>query len=474
MIKIKFLGACGTVTGSKYLLSIYDKKYLIDCGLFQGNKETKEKNWQALNFDRDEVKGIILTHAHIDHTGFLPVLYRNRKGYEDSNDEYKVPIYCTSSTKALLHILLPDAGQLQEEEARYAQKAGYTQHETVLPLFTESEAKKVLKYLQAIRFYEYFKLAEGIFFRFHYAGHILGASILEFKIKIRGKKHKYIIFSGDLGRRKNPILKPLDFLENGDFLIVESTYGDRLHPEEPVEKNLSDIINDTFSRKGCVLIPAFAVDRTEVVLYHLSKLIEKNKIPRDIPIFVDSPMAVDALNLYRQFTSEYNQDFALQIKEKNPFRMDNLRPVRTVEESKKLNYIKEPCIIISASGMCNGGRIEHHLKYKMVDERNTILFVGYQAEGTKGRRILDNKGPINIHGIEYPIRAKVAKINSLSSHADYDEILWWLENSKIPEKVYVTHGEDKARQNLVERFKDRFGIKEIMAPEEGQEVILYD
>lgn len=465
MIKVKFLGACGTVTGSKYLLSIYDKKYLIDCGLFQGDKKIKEKNWKELNFNLDEVKGIILTHAHIDHTGFLPVFYK--KGYRG-------PVYCTSSTKALLHILLPDAGELQEEEAKYAKKAGYSDHEDPLPLFTQKEAKEALSLLISKKFYEYYELAEGISFKFLYAGHILGASILEFKIKIKGRKHKYLIFSGDLGRKINPIIKSPDFFENGDFLIVESTYGDRLHPEEAVEEVLSEIINNTLKRKGCILIPAFAVDRTESVLYYLSNIIEKNIVPKDIPVYVDSPMALDTLNLYRQFTSEYNQDFANNIREKDPFRMPNLRPVRTVEESKKLNYIKEPCIIISASGMCNGGRVEHHLKYKMVDERNTILFVGYQAEGTKGRKILEGKGPINIHGIEFPVKAEIKKINSLSSHADYDEILWWLENSKCPEKVYVTHGEKKARENLVERFKDRFDIKEIMAPEEGQEVVLYD
>lgn len=466
MIKIKFLGACGTVTGSKYLLSVYDKKYLIDCGLFQGSKEIKQKNRQNPGFPLEELKCVILTHSHIDHTGYLPVLYKN---------EFKGKVYCTSATKALLHILLPDAGQLQEEEARYAEKTGYTNFKKPDPLFTENEAKMSLKLLESVDFYKYKELAEGISFRFLYAGHILGSAIVEFKIKIKGRKHKYIIFSGDLGRKKHPILKPPDYFENGDFLILESTYGDRLHPDESVGKLLEDIINETLRRKGCVLIPAFAVDRTEGVLYYLSEIIERGSIPKDIPVYVDSPMSLDALNLYRQFSSEYNQGFIEVLKIRDPFRMPNLKPVRSVEESKKLNYIKEPCIIISASGMCNGGRVEHHLKYKMVDERNTILFVGYQAEGTKGRIILDGKEKsINIHGIEYPVRAKVGKINSLSSHADYDEILWWLENSKCPEKVFVTHGENKARENLVVRLKDRFNIKDIVAPEEGQEIILYD
>lgn len=464
MIKIKFLGACGNVTGSKYLVSIYDKKYLVDCGLFQGGKEIKEKNWEELKFPLEEIKAIILTHSHVDHTGFLPVLYKKK---------FNGPVYCTSATKALLHILLPDAGELQEEEARYAQKEKLTPFKPSA-LFTKSDAKNCLKLLHSVDFYKEAELADGISFKFHYAGHILGAAFLEFKIKIKGKKHKYLVFSGDLGRKKHPILKPPDFFDNGDFLVVESTYGDRLHPEEPVELILTRIILNAYKKNGCVLIPAFAVDRTETVLYHLSYLLENQAIPEDIPIFVDSPMALETLNLYKQFTSEYNENFIARMKEKDPFRLPNLKPIRTVEESKKLNYFNKPCIIISASGMCNGGRVEHHLKYKMIDEKNTILFVGYQAAGTKGRRILDGEKSIKIHGVEYPVRAKVEKINSLSSHSDYDEILWWLENSKCPEQVFITHGEKKASENLVVRLNERFNFEKIVAPEEGEEFVLYD
>lgn len=460
MISIKFLGACGTVTGSKYLLSVYDKKYLIDCGLFQGNKEIKSKNW--LNFPEDvkSIKGIILTHAHVDHTGFIPVLHKIG---------YVGPIYSTPSTKALLHILLPDSGQLQEEEARYAEKKKYTEYKPPLPLFTEEDAKRALKLLRPVDYYDYFELAPGIFFKFHYAGHILGASFVEFKIKKKGKKYLYIIFSGDLGRKKHPIIKSPEFFEKADYLIVESTYGDRLHPDEKIEEKLSKIINETFQRKGVVLIPAFAVDRTEEILFYISQLLEKNLIPKDTTVYIDSPMALEALNLYKQFTSEYNDDFKEMIKNKKLFNMPNFQAIRSVEESKKLNHLNKPCIIISASGMCNGGRIEHHLKYKLPDERNTILFVGFQAQGTKGRRILDGEKELYIHNEKILINANVEKINALSSHADYDEILWWLENSSNPrKKIYITHGEKKPRENLKERFKDRFEIETII-PEEGFE-----
>lgn len=460
MISIKFLGACGTVTGSKYLLSVYDKKYLIDCGLYQGDKETKKKNWDNFPEDVKSIKGIILTHAHIDHTGFLPVLHKIG---------YVAPVYCSPSTKALLHILLPDAGQLQEEEAKYAEKKKYTEYKKPLPLFTEEDAKKSLKLLKSVDFNEYFELAPGIFFKFHYAGHILGSSFIEFKIKIKGRKHLYIIFSGDLGRKKHPIIKSSEFFDKADYLIVESTYGDRLHPDEDIQEKLREIINETFQRNGVVLIPAFAVDRTEEILFYLSELIEKNLIPKDTTVYIDSPMALDALNLYKQFTSEYNETFKKTIRDKKPFNLPNFQAVRSVEESKKLNHLNKPCIIISASGMCNGGRIEHHLKYKLPDERNTILFVGFQAEGTKGRRILDGEKELLIHNEKIPVKANVKKINALSSHADYDEILWWLENSSIPrKKIYITHGEKKPRENLKERFKDRFGIETII-PEEGFE-----
>lgn len=453
MIKIKFLGACGTVTGSKFLLTINEKNLLIDCGLFQGDFQTKQKNWEELPFDLKKLDGVILTHAHIDHAGYVPVLYK--KGFEKE-------IYCTSATKALLHILLPDAGQLQEEEAKYAKKVGYTKHKDPAALFTEKDARNCLKLLKSIKFYESFEIFPGISFRFLYAGHILGAGILEIKVKVKKNKYLRIIFSGDLGRKKHVILKSPDFYEKADFLIIESTYGDRLHRDEDVLKRISEIIKNTFNRGGIVLIPAFAVDRTEQVIYYLSEAINEKLVDKEIKVYVDSPMALDALNLYKQFHSEYNENFLKIIKEKNPFYLPNLNLIRTVEESKKLNNLDKPCIIIAASGMCNGGRIEHHLKYKLPDEKNTILFVGYQAEGTKGRRILDGEEIIKIHGEEIPVRAKVEKINALSSHADFEEILWWQENSGRPKKVFIVHGADVARENLALRFKERFGFETIM------------
>ncbi len=461
MSKIKFLGACGSVTGSKYLLSVYDKNYLIDCGLFQGDKEKKQKNWEDFPVDLNKINGIILTHSHIDHSGFLPRI---------CNMGYKGPVFTTSSTKALLHILLPDAGELQEEEARYAQKEGYTEHKPALPLFTKEDAKNALKLLVSKDFYQWNELAEGISFKFNYAGHILGASFLEFKIKTDGKKYLRIVFSGDLGRKRHPIIKSPDFFEKADYLILESTYGDRLHPEEDIPEKIAKIINETFERGGTLLIPAFAVDRTQEILVFLSQLIKDKKIDENTIVYIDSPMALEALNLYKQFHSEYNEEFLNIKREYNPFNLPNFKAVKSIEESKSLNHLNKSSIIISASGMCNGGRVEHHLKFKLPDERNTILFVGFQAEGTKGRRILDGKEKtIKIHNDYIEIKARVEKINALSSHADYDEILWWLENSNLNIKIiFITHGEEKARENLKVRLKEKYGVETVI-PEELQE-----
>jgi metallo-beta-lactamase family protein len=465
MVKIKFLGACGTVTGSKYLLSVYDKNYLIDCGLFQGDKETKQKNWNVFPFDLNKINGIILTHSHIDHSGFLPRLCKMG---------YKGPVFTTSSTKALLYILLPDTAELQEEEARYAEKEGYTIFKPPLPLFTIDDAKNALKLLVSRDFYQWYELADGISFKFNYAGHILGASFLEFKIKIKGKKYLKVVFSGDLGRKRHPIIKGPDFFEKADYLILESTYGDRLHPEEDIPEKIAKIVNETFERKGILLIPAFAVDRTQEILVFLSKLIKDKKIDENITVYIDSPMALEALNLYKQFHSEYNEEFIKIKSDYNPFGLPNFKAVKSIEESKNLNHLDKSSIIISASGMCNGGRIEHHLKFKLPDERNTILFVGFQAEGTKGRKILDGKEKtIKIHSDDVPIRARVEKINALSSHADYDEILWWLENSNLNiKKIFITHGEDKARENLKVRLKEKYKVETEKPNEEDEFEIL--
>ncbi len=458
MVNLIFLGACGTVTGSKYLLNVYDKSYLIDCGLFQGGKEQKGKNWQEFPFDLKKIDGIILTHAHIDHSGFLPRLY---------NKGYRGPVYTTSSTKALLHILLPDAGELQEEEANFAEENKLTNFKPALPLFTKEDAKGSLKLLKSLDFYKNFELEEGISFTYKYAGHILGAAFIEFKIKARRNRYIRIVFSGDLGRKKHVIIKSPDFFESADYLILESTYGDRLHPEENIEELLKKIIDITFEQRGVILIPAFAVDRTQEVLVYLSRLIREEKKFRDMDVYIDSPMANEALNLYKQFYNEYNEAFIEEMGEGNPFNLPNFKPVKTVEESKRLNHMDKPCIIISASGMCNGGRIEHHLKFKLPNPKNTILFVGFQAEGTKGRRILDRRDSfIEIHKQRIEIKAKIEKINALSSHGDYDEILWWLENSSIPKKkFFITHGEKKARENLAVRLKERFKV-ETCLPEE--------
>jgi metallo-beta-lactamase family protein len=461
MYEIEFLGACGTVTGSRFLLKVWNKNILIDCGLFQGDRETKQFNWQAFPLPLDKLHGIILTHAHIDHSGWLPRLHK--LGYDG-------PIWVTPGTGALLQIMLPDSGELQEEEARFAEKKGYSPYKPALPLYTEEDAKKTLKQLVRVPFHEVVEIVPGLTFSYRHAGHILGSAFVEIRLKRKGGEHHRWIFSGDVGRPVHPILKPPEPLPKADFLIVESTYGDRLHGEDDIAGRLAEVINRTSKRGGILIIPAFAVDRTQELLVFLSDLFQEGRIPASMPVYLDSPMALNALNFYKQFHAEYSEAFAAKIKQgPNPFELENLLPIRSVEQSKGLNSLKGQAILISASGMCNGGRIEHHLKFKLPDAKNTILFVGYQAAGTKGRLILDGAKEIMIHGEPIPVKAEVASISGLSAHADYEELLAWMApQPRIPD-VFIVHGEDEARSAFQATLKERLGWDSTL-PRPGQTI----
>jgi len=435
---LKFLGAAGTVTGSKYLLSHSGKKILIDCGLFQGLKALRLKNWEPFPVKAADIDCIILTHAHIDHSGYIPRIIK---------EGFKGPIYATPATKDLCRILLPDTGYLLEEEAEYLTRIKRSKHSPALPLFNQREAEQSLKYFDAIPFHEKKSLSQDISFEFRYAGHILGAASVV--MNVAGRK---IIFTGDVGRRNDNILYPPENLPATDYLVTESTYGNRLHKKVSPLDDLAEIVNETYKRGGVVMIPAFAVGRAQALMYDLSLLRQQKRIP-DFPMFLNSPMAVNASQLF----CEYNKLHKLSAAECTEM-CDIVKYVHSAEESRSLNGRKGPMLIIAGSGMVTGGRILHHLKEFASDPKNTIVLTGFQAAGTRGEALERGAESIKIHGEYVPIRAQVKSLDNVSAHADYSEMLQWFSQSKIqPKKVFITHGEpsaaDEFRRRITETLK---------------------
>lgn len=445
-MQLTFLGAARTVTGSKYLLSHNDKKIMVDCGLFQGEKELRKINWEKLPVNAKNIHSVILTHAHIDHTGYIPILVKNG---------FKGKIFCSKATFDLCKILLPDSGFLQEEDAMRANKYGYSKHKPALPLYTEAEARKSLEFFEPINFGEAQYFDDDFYFTLSRSGHILGASFVSIFFN-----NKSLVFSGDLGRFCDPIMNDPSKIQHADYLVVESTYGNRLHDKIDPTSQIAKVINDTVSHGGNVIIPAFAVGRAQNMLYYIHKLREKNEIP-DIPVFLDSPMAIDASELLEKYIKEHRLD------KENCAKVGKVaRYVRSKEESKAINQSKFPMIIISASGMLEGGRILHHLKSYISDHKNTILFTGFQAAHTRGEKILRGEKKIKIHGINYDVKAKIVSLSNSSAHADYEEILRWLGNFREkPRKVFITHGTIESATSLKEKIKDSFGWSNIEIPE---------
>lgn len=438
-VRVKFLGGAKSVTGSKYLLEIDDKKILIDCGLFQGKKELRLRNWNELPIDPAKIDVVVITHAHIDHTGYLPRLVK---------DGYGGKIICTHATEDLMKILLLDAGKLQEEEAEFAYKHGYSKHSKPQPLFGTADAKKVLEMVESYPLEHKINLADRISVQFHNAGHILGAAIVE--INLQGNtQNKKIVFSGDLGRDNDPLMYSPAVIKEADILFIESTYGDRVNPIKAIENDLADAINYTYERGGCVIIPAFAVGRTQNLLLYLNKLLLAKKIP-NLPVFIDSPMAISVTNLYEKHSDTHklnvrNSDGNLL----SIFDSSNIHFYNSAELSRELNDRREPAIIISASGMCTGGRILHHLYHRLPNKNDTLLFAGYQAEGTRGRDILDGSETVRIFGIEVPVKCTVKEVTGLSAHADQNELMEWISNfQSSPKMTFITHGEVKAAEVL--------------------------
>jgi metallo-beta-lactamase family protein len=432
---LTFLGGVGTVTGSKYLVEAGGPRVLIDCGLFQGFKQLRLRNWEPLPADPQTIDTVILTHAHLDHSGYLPLLVRN--GFSGA-------VLCTAATRNLCSILLPDAGHLEEQDAAFANRHGFSKHRPALPLYTEADARQALTRLTLVDFGRSRDLGGGLVATFLYAGHILGAAMV--KLSHGGTT---ILFSGDLGRPNDPVMRDPAPVSAADYLIVESTYGNRKHDTRDPQDALAEVIIRTARRGGTVLIPAFAVGRAQTLLYHLYRLKSAHRIP-DMPIFLDSPMAIDAGAIFH----EHRRDHRLSERECRDV-CGIARNTREVEESKAIDRNHVPAIVISASGMATGGRILHHLKVFAPDPKSTVLFAGFQAGGTRGAAMLAGASQIKIHSEHVPVRSEVVNLDMLSAHADADEIMGWLRNfDRPPRMTFVTHGEPAASDALRHRIEE--------------------
>jgi metallo-beta-lactamase family protein len=451
-LNLTFLGAVGTVTGSKYLLESDGQRILVDCGLFQGYKQLRLRNRAPFFVDPKSIDAVVLTHAHLDHSGYLPLLVKNG---------FSGPVICTEATRDLCAILLPDSGHLLEKDAEFANRHGFSKHRPALPLYTLKDAEVSLERFSPIDFDKERQLPGHLQLRLLPAGHILGAAIAE--LTHRGTK---IVFSGDLGRPNSATMINPTPIGRADYLLVESTYGNRKHDPQDVEDALAEIIKRTAGRGGTVLIPSFAVGRAQTLMFHLQNLKSAHRIP-DLPIFLDSPMAVDASEIFCK-NLRYHKLSAGQCRAT----CSVARYVRSVEESKNLDVDPMPKIVISASGMATGGRVLHHLKSYAPDPRNTVLFAGFQAGGTRGAAMTAGATSVKIHGQYVPVRAEVANLHMLSAHADADEIMGWLRNFERPPKLtFITHGEPDASDALRHRIEEELGWS-CLVPEHRESVEL--
>ena len=468
MTSITFLGAAQTVTGSKYVLDTGTAKILVDAGLFQGLKELRERNWQSLPINAKEIDAIVLTHAHLDHCGYLPRLV---------SQGFRGRVFCTAGTKDLCRLVLPDSGRIQEEDAANANRHRYSKHEVALPLYTEADALNAVALLQPGGYDRPMPLAGDVDVEFISAGHLLGSAYA--RVRTGGRT---ILFGGDLGRFGRPVLPDPTMIERADYLLVESTYGNRVHEDDDSGETLATLIRETAERGGKMIVPAFAIGRVEELLYWIKRLEEEKRIPV-LPVFVDSPMAVEALARYTERLAELDPEMqpeqvdevaphgpaahepreqrrrqARQERDVCAFCTQRFRTIGSAQESKELTASRTPSIVISASGMATGGRVLHHLKAALPDPRNTVVFAGFQAEGTRGRRLVDGEREVKIHGQMIPVHARVAKLDSMSAHADSQEILRWLRGFTAPPKrTFLVHGEPPAMEALRAQVTSELG-----------------
>lgn len=460
-VRVKFLGAAKTVTGSRYLLDIGDFRVLFDCGLFQGLKELRLRNWEPCPVEPSSIHAVVISHGHIDHTGYLPRLVR---------EGFNGPIYCTKPTADLIELLLLDSAKLQEEEALYAASKGYSRHSNPEPLYYTEDARKVFPMLKKFDFGVSIPLSDHVTIKYHPAGHMLGAAITEMTIN-GNTQQKTIVFSGDLGRKSDAILPPPEKMQKADILFIESTYGHKDNANVNPSEELARVARQTFHNGGVLLIPAFAVGRTQTLLYHFHDLMERNLIP-DVPVYVDSPMATSATYLYYRHPTYHNAVFN-RTEFARHMETNLMVFVKTSQHSKSLNDIKTNAIIITSSGMMTGGRILHHMYHRLRNPQDTLLVAGYQAEGTRGRDLVDGKPTIRIFGEEVPVRCHIENMSALSGHADRGELFEWMSGFQdAPKITFVVHGENPGMALYAQEIRTRMGWN-VMQPDYLESVQLF-
>jgi len=457
MARLTFLGAAGCVTGSKYLVEAAGKRLLVDCGIFQGSQELQDRNYKPLPVDPKTIDYAVLTHAHLDHTGWLPALVKAG---------YRGPIFANPATIELTTILLKDSAHLQQEDTLHARTHKYSRHANPQPLYTPDDVEPTLKLIKSMPRSGGFDISPEFHVASYDAGHILGSSSLELTISEGGKKI-VVLFSGDIGRYNQPILKdPATPPSKADALICESTYGDREHPGGDPAELLAQIVSRVVKRGGSIVVPSFAIGRTQTFMYYLRQLEDQQRIPR-VPVYVDSPMALSATDLYLKHKEDYDEEFAREVGSDgkgDPLNVHEFHLTRSADESKAINNVKTPCIIVSASGMVSGGRVLHHLAQRLSDARNAVILAGFQAEGSRGRALQEGAKSLKLYGVDVPVGAEIVEMGQFSAHAGKSELLRWLTALPAPPKqTYLTHGEPAAAQGLQAAIQEKFQWKAAVA-----------